>query len=143
MCFPCMDALFQAPATMADKFSCSCIPLGPGFQLYSSFLQTAVSETLSESGKPARIMSWLQTALGKNFATTQQKLLLQKKKRLGRRSVFTMDHPSSQFFQRFFTSYFFCYKDFFSKHKSFPLNHGGGRKSKAIKTMAFFNLLPK
>lgn len=44
MCFPCTDALFQAPATMADKFSCSCTPLRPGFRLYSSFLQTAVSE---------------------------------------------------------------------------------------------------
>lgn len=46
--------------------------------------------------------------LGKNFATTQQKLLLPKKIRLGRRSVFTMDHPSKQFFRRFFTSYVFC-----------------------------------
>lgn len=73
--FPCTDALFQASATMADKFSCSCTPLGPGFQLYSSFLQTGVSEILSELGKPARIMSWLQIAPGKNFATTQQKLL--------------------------------------------------------------------
>jgi len=70
-CFPCMDALFQASATTADKFSCSCTPLWPGFQLYSSFLHTGVSEILSESGKTSRIMSWLQMAPGKNFSTTQ------------------------------------------------------------------------
>lgn len=74
-CFFSIGALFQASATMADTFSRSRTSLGPGFQLHSSLLQTGVSETLHKLGKPAGITSWLWMALGKNIATTQQKLL--------------------------------------------------------------------
>lgn len=140
-CFPCTDALFQASATMADKFSCSCSPLGPGFQLYSSLLQTGVSEILSESEKTARIMSCLWMAPGKNFATTQQKLLLpkKKKKRLGRRSVFTMNPSMQPIFSKILHQLCFLLQSlFFSRHKSFPLNHGEGRKSKKYGFFFFF-----
>lgn len=50
----------------------------PAVQL---FPPDRVSDILSESGKPARIMSWLRMALGKNFAPTQKKLLLRGEKK--------------------------------------------------------------
>lgn len=117
MCFPCMGALFQASATMADKFSFSRTPLGPGYQLHSSFLQTDRSfRDFIRIRKSRPVYGWHRA-----------------------RSLDPWTHPPRQFFQRSFTSYGFCYKDLKkSKHKSFHLNHGGGRNSKKYGFFFFF-----
>lgn len=88
---PGRSFLFQASATMADKFSCSCTGLGPGLQLDSYFLQTGTSEILSAS-EPDRVMSWVQMALGKNLAATQLYFFTNYHKQGGgRRTFFTTD----------------------------------------------------
>lgn len=108
LCISTAGALFQASATMADKFSCSCTALGSGFQLYSYFLPSGNSDILSESG---RIMSWLETALGKNFAATQLYFFMIYQKKGGKEAFFH-HRPihEANCFQGFFISYSFCYR---------------------------------